>query len=98
MGKKIKLALPWQILIGICLGILLGLFGHEYTVYTKWLGDLFLRGLQMVIIPLVFSALVMGVSSIGETKDLGRIAGKTFAYYIITTLIACVVGLLLVNI
>jgi len=97
MGKKIKLALPWQILIGICLGILLGLFGHEYTVYTKWLGDLFLRGLQMVIIPLVFSALVMGVSSIGETKDLGRIAGKTFAYYIITTLIACVLGLLLVN-
>ncbi|MFA5848401.1 MAG: dicarboxylate/amino acid:cation symporter [Bacteroidales bacterium] len=97
MGKKFKLALPWQILIGICLGILLGLFGHEYTVYTKWLGDLFLRGLQMVIIPLVFSALVMGVSSIGETKDLGRIAGKTFAYYIITTLIACVLGLLLVN-
>ena len=97
MGKKFKLALPWQILIGITLGILLGLFGHEYTIYTKWLGDLFLRGLQMVIIPLVFSALVMGVSSIGETTDLGRIAGKTFAYYIITTLIACVLGLLLVN-
>ena len=98
MGKKFKLALPWQILIGITLGILLGLFGHEYTIYTKWLGDLFLRGLQMVIIPLVFSALVMGVSSIGETADLGRIAGKTFAYYIITTIIACVLGLLLVNI
>ncbi|MDD4215582.1 MAG: dicarboxylate/amino acid:cation symporter [Bacteroidales bacterium] len=98
MGEKFKLALPWQILIGITLGILLGLFGHEYTIYTKWLGDLFLRGLQMVIIPLVFSALVMGVSSIGETADLGRIAGKTFAYYIITTIIACVLGLLLVNI
>ena len=98
MGKKFKLALPWQILIGITLGILLGLFGHEYTIYTKWLGDLFLRGLQMVIIPLVFSALVMGVSSIGETADLGRIAGKTFAYYIITTIIACVLGLFLVNI
>jgi len=98
MGKKFKLALPWQILIGITLGILMGLFGHEYTIYTKWLGDIFLRGLQMVIIPLVFSALIMGVSSIGETADLGRIAGKTFAYYIITTLIACVLGLLLVNI
>ena len=97
MGKKFKLALPWQILIGITLGILLGLFGHEYTIYTKWIGDIFLRGLQMVIIPLVFSALVMGVSSIGETKDLGRIAGKTFAYYIITTLIACTLGLVLVN-
>lgn len=97
MSKKFKLALPWQILIGICLGILLGVFGHEYTIYTKWLGDIFLRGLQMVVIPLVFSALIMGVSSIGETKDLGRIAGKIFAYYVITTLIACILGLLLVN-
>ncbi len=98
MGKKFKLALPWQILIGICLGILLGVFGHEYVCYTKWLGDLFLRGLQMVVIPLVFCALVMGVSSIGETTDFGRIAGKTLAYYFFTTLIACLLGLFLVNI
>ena len=52
----------------------------------------------MVVIPLVFSALVMGVSSIGESTDLGRIAGKTFAYYVFTTLMACILGLLLVNI
>ncbi|MEA5006424.1 MAG: dicarboxylate/amino acid:cation symporter [Rikenellaceae bacterium] len=97
MAKKFRLALHWQILIGICLGILLGIFGHEYTIYTKWMGDLFLNGLKMVVIPLVFSALVMGVSSIGETKDLGRIAGKTFGYYVLTTLIACVIGLVLVN-
>lgn len=97
MGKKFKLALPWQILIGITLGILLGIFGHEYTIYTKWMGDLFLRGLQMVVIPLVFCALVMGVSSIGESSDFGRIAGKTLAYYFFTTLIACILGLLLVN-
>jgi len=97
MAKKLKLALHWQILIGICLGILFGIFGHEYTIYTKWLGDLFLRGLQMVVIPLVFSALVMGVSSIGKTADFGRIAGKTLLYYFFTTLIACVLGLLLVN-
>jgi Na+/H+-dicarboxylate symporter len=97
MRKIIKLSLPLQILIGISLGILLGIFGHEYTIYTKWLGDLFLRGLQMIVIPLVFSALVMGVSSIGDTADLGRIAGKTFAYYFVTTLIACILGLGLVN-
>ncbi|MCK9627601.1 MAG: dicarboxylate/amino acid:cation symporter [Bacteroidales bacterium] len=98
MTKRIRLALHWQILIGICLGILLGIFGHEYTIYTKWMGDLFLNGLKMVVIPLVFSALVMGVSSIGETKDLGRIAGKTFAYYVMTTIIACILGLVLVNV
>lgn len=97
MAKRFKLALHWQILIGICAGILFGLFAHEYTNYVKWLGDLFLRGLKMVVIPLVFSALVMGVSSIGKASDLGRIAGKTFAYYVVTTLIACVIGLVLVN-
>ncbi len=95
--RKVKLALHWQILIGVLLGILFGIFGHEYIGYTKWAGDLFLRGLKMVVIPLVFSALVMGVSSVGKAADLGRIAGKTFAWYIFTTLLACVLGLLLVN-
>lgn len=95
--KRFSLALHWQILIGICLGVLMGIFGHEYVKYTSWLGDLFLRGLKMVVIPLVFSALVMGVSSIGKAADLGRIAGKTFLYYVITTIIASTIGLLLVN-
>lgn len=98
MKKTFKLALPWQILIGITLGAIFGIFAHEYVAYTKWLGDLFLRGLKMVVIPLVFSALIMGVSSIGQSKDLGRIAGKTFLYYIITTILASTLGLLLVNI
>lgn len=98
MKKTFKLALPWQILIGITLGAIFGIFAHEYVPYTKWLGDLFLRGLKMVVIPLVFSALIMGVSSIGESKDLGRIAGKTFLYYIITTIMASTLGLFLVNI
>lgn len=98
MSKKPRIGLHWQILIGICLGVLFGIFFHQYTAYTKWLGDIFLRGLKMVVIPLVFSALVLGVSSIGKAADLGRIAGKTFAYYIFTTLVACVIGLLLVNV
>lgn len=98
MKKTFKLALPWQILIGITLGAIFGIFAHEYVEYVKWLGDLFLRGLKMVVIPLVFSALIMGVSSIGESKDLGRIAGKTFLYYIVTTAIASTLGLFLVNI
>jgi len=98
MKKTFKLALPWQILIGITLGAIFGIFAHEYVDYVKWLGDLFLRGLKMVVIPLVFSALIMGVSSIGESKDLGRIAGKTFLYYVITTAIASVLGLFLVNV
>jgi len=97
MRNRLKLTLPWQILIGITLGFIYGIFAHEYTQYTNWLGEIFLRGLQMVVIPLVFSALIMGVSSIGDSADLGRIASKTFVYYLITTLIACILGLFLVN-
>lgn len=93
-----KFALHWQILTGILLGAVFGLVAHDYIIYTKWLGDLFLRGLQMVVIPLVFSALIMGVSSIGKGADLGRIAGKTMLYYVTTTFMAVVLGLVLVNI
>ena len=70
----------WQILTGILLGILFGILFPEYIHYTKWAGDLFLRGLKMVVIPLVFSALIMVVCSVGKAADLGRIAGKTFAW------------------
>ena len=73
--RKFKLALHWQILIGVLLGILFGILAPGYIGYTKWAG-ICSKGLKMVVIPLVFSALVMGVSSVGEAADLGRIAGK----------------------
>lgn len=95
---KTKLALHWQILIAILIGGVFGYFFYDYTHYVKWAGDMFLRALKMIIIPMVFSSLVMGVASIGKSSDLGRIAGKTFLFYIVTTLIAIVIGLSLVNI
>lgn len=52
----------------------------------------------MIIIPLVFSSLVIGVSSMGKSSDLGRIAGKTILYYVCTTLVAIIIGVVLVNI
>jgi Na+/H+-dicarboxylate symporter len=59
---------------------------------------MFLRGLRMIVIPLIFSSIALGVAGMGTSKSLGRIAGKTFAFYIITTLIAAAIGLTLVNI
>lgn len=96
--KKIKLKLHWQILIGIGLGVVFGYFFHSQASYIKWAGDLFLRALSMIIIPLIFSSLVMGMTSMGRSLDLGRIAGKTLLFYIGTTAIAATIGLLLVNI
>jgi proton glutamate symport protein len=95
--KRINLALPWQILIAISLGALFGLFFYDYVIYVKWVGDMFLRALKMIIIPIIFTSLTMGVASIGNSKDLGRIAGKTFIFYAVTTLIAACIGLTLVK-
>ncbi|MDD2241711.1 MAG: dicarboxylate/amino acid:cation symporter [Bacteroidales bacterium] len=95
--KHFKLALPWQILIGLVLGCLFGYFLYDYARYVQWAGDIFLRALKMIIIPMVFTSLVVGVASIQSSADLGRIAGKTLLYYVCTTVMAIIVGLLLVN-
>ena len=70
---------------------------ENWSPYLKWAGDIFLRGLRMIVIPLVFTSIALGVAGMGNSAALGRIAGKTLLYYIGTTLIAAVIGLALVN-
>lgn len=102
-AKKKGLALHWQILIGIGLGIATGILlcritpYENWSPYIKWAGDIFLRGLRMIVIPLVFTSIALGVAGMGNSAALGRIAGKTILYYIVTTAIAAAVGLTLVN-
>ena len=102
--KKKGLALHWQILIGIGLGIVVGILLTRITPYDnwgkyiKWAGDIFLRGLRMIVIPLVFTSIALGVAGMGNSAALGRIAGKTLLYYIATTALAATIGLTLVNI
>ena len=101
--KKKGIALHWKILIGIGLGIIAGILLNKiapyevWSKYIKWAGEIFLRGLRMIVIPLVFTSIALGVAGMGNSAALGRIAGKTIAYYIITTAIAATIGLLLVN-
>ena len=93
-----KLALHWQILIGIAIAIPFGMFFYELVPSIKWVGEIFIRALKMIAIPIVFSSLVMGVSSLGGYKDLGRLAWKTFSFYVFTTALAVLTGVILVNI
>lgn len=93
-----KLALHWQILIGIAIAIPFGIFFYELAPSIKWIGEIFIRALKMIAIPIVFSSLVMGVSSLGGYKDLGRLAWKTFSFYVLTTALAVLTGVILVNI
>lgn len=95
---KIKIALPLQIIIAMVLGVLYGVFCHDYIQYVSWAGEIFLRFLKMIVIPIVFSSMVVGVASLGNQGGLGRIAGKTFAFYVSTTVVATFIGLILVNV
>lgn len=94
-----KMQLTTKILIGLALGIVVGLLMQGSPelaeTYIKPIGTLFLNMIKMIIVPLVFSSLVVGASSIGDPKSLGRIGGKTLAYYLVTTAVAVSIGLLL---
>lgn len=87
-----------KILIGFIIGIILGAIWGPGISWIQPIGTIFLNLLKMLIVPLIFSSLVVGVSSIADPKKLGRVAGKTIAYYLVTTAIAIIIGLLIGNI
>ncbi|GMU95263.1 dicarboxylate/amino acid:cation symporter [Ignavibacterium album] len=94
----LKIKLHWQILIAFILAVLFGLSFQQYSDYVRWLGDLFLRALKMIIVPLVFTSIVSGVTNLGGTKNLGRLGLKTIFYYLSTSILAILTGLALVDI
>ena len=97
--KKGGVSLIWQISIGFIAGILFGRMATpEVVSYVQPLGSIFMALLNMLIVPLVLSSLIVGVSSLGDLKALGRIGVKTVVLYLVTTAIAIAIGLALGNI
>lgn len=84
----------WQIIIAFILAIIVGLIFGEHTKYVQPLGDLFLRLIKFIIIPLILSTIIVGVTSAGDIKKLSRLGGKTITYYLTTSLFAVSIGLL----
>lgn len=89
--------LPLYIIIGLILGILAGFVFKENILWVKPFGDMFIRLITMIVVPLVLASLVVGTASIGDPKKLGRIGGKTIIFFLITTIISCSIGLILAN-
>lgn len=90
--------LHWQTLIAMIAGALTGLlFGEAAAGAFGWIGDLFMKLLRMIIVPLVLTSIISGVSSVGGGKALGRLFSKTLGYYLLSSLLAIMVGLLMVN-
>ncbi len=101
-----KLKLHWQILIALIIAVIAGyLSGTDgellgiplYHVYV-FIGALFMNALKMIIVPLIISSIITGVSAVGGSQGLGRLGGKTVLFYMASSLLAILTGLLLVNI
>jgi Na+/H+-dicarboxylate symporter len=93
-----KIELHYQIIIALIIAVLYGLFFTEYVDYIRWMGELFLRALKMIIVPLILSSIISGVTNIGNAENLGRLGLKTILYYVLTSTFAIITGLILVNI
>lgn len=101
-----KLALHWQIAIAIILALFFGmilspdsaLLGITFTAFCEFIGSIFLNALKMVIVPLVVSSIICGVSNLGSGSGLGRLGGKTILFYMSSSLLAILVGLFVVNV
>ncbi|WP_342246154.1 glutamate/aspartate:proton symporter GltP [Pseudomonas sp. OTU5201] len=102
---KARLSLAWQILIGLVLGIAIGALLNHFSAEKAWwianvlqpAGDIFIRLIKMIVIPIVIASLIVGIAGVGDAKKLGRIGLKTILYFEIITTVAIVVGLLLAN-
>ena len=82
-----------KILLGLLLGVISGVLFPSFSENIKPLGDIFIRSIKMLIVPLIFSSLVVGVTGMKDPKKLGRIGIKTFSMYLLTTAVAITIGL-----
>jgi proton glutamate symport protein len=90
--------LHWQVIIALVFGVLWGWRFPESAMAFGFVGDLFLRLLKMIIIPLIFTSLVSGIAGLGDAKKVGTMGLKTVIYYTLSTASAIVVGLTVVNV
>ncbi|MGE3714425.1 MAG: dicarboxylate/amino acid:cation symporter [Alphaproteobacteria bacterium] len=96
--KKQKIELWVQVLIGLVLGVIVGRMFPDFAASNlKWLGQLFIDLIMMVIVPLVFFSIVSGVVSLGDPKTLGRMGAKAIFGYVATTMVAILLAFVLAN-
>ncbi|MCG8395884.1 cation:dicarboxylase symporter family transporter [Bacillus atrophaeus] len=98
--KKLRFGLATQIFVGLILGVVVGViwYGNPAVVtYLQPVGDLFLRLIKMIVIPIVVSSLIIGVAGAGSGKQVGKLGFRTILYFEIITTFAIILGLALAN-
>lgn len=92
-----KLTLTKQIFIALVLGIFVGYIFPDFSTHLKVFGDIFIRMIKMIIIPLVFTTLIVGIAGTGNFKKLGKLGGKSIIWFEVASLLALIIGLVVVN-
>ncbi|PVZ43539.1 cation:dicarboxylate symporter family transporter [Pseudomonas sp. CC120222-01a] len=100
-----KVPLVWQIVAGLLLGILVGWYLNSHPAYQQWasteilkpLGDIFIKMMKMIVVPIVFCCMVLGIAGGGDNKSFGRMGAKSLGYFFAITTLAIIVGLVLGN-
>jgi len=100
-----KLALHWQIILGMVLGVLVGVLMTQFTggkeIVQDWIkpfGKIFINSLKLIAVPLILASLIKGVSDLKDISKLSKMGGRTIGIYLIRTVVAVSIGLLLVNV
>lgn len=97
-GKRIYKNLTVQVLTAIFIGVIVGLVWPDVGKQMKPLGDTFINAVKMLIAPIIFLTIVLGIAKMGDMKKVGKVGGKAIIYFEIVTTLALIIGLLVVNI
>lgn len=90
-------SLSTYIVLALVLGVVVGAVSPDIGLAMKPLGDIFIRMIKMIVVPLIFFSLIMGIAGTGDFSKLGRLGGKAILWFEVATTVALVVGLLVVN-
>jgi aerobic C4-dicarboxylate transport protein len=96
--KKFYTDLTFQVLVAIVVGVLVGQFAPETATNLKWLGDIFIKMIKMVVGPVIFLTVVTGISSVGDMKKVGKVGVKALIYFEVVTTFALAIGLIVANV
>src|SRR5947208_16454696 len=98
MAKRHSSTLYLQVLVAVALGVLFGYFAPDKAAAMKPLGDGFIKLVKMMIAPIVFTTVVVGIAHMGAMKDVGRIGLRALLYFEVVSSLALIIGLIVVSV
>src|ERR1044071_10361900 len=96
--KRLLNNLTFRVLVAIAIGVILGVVAPSTAKAMRPLGDTFVNLVKMVIAPIVFFTIVLGIATLGDLKRVGRVGGKALVYFEVVTTFALAIGLVVVNV